>query len=198
MEGPEPAVDHFPGLAQWTREALAVWAKGRARGSTMTLEQRWNFQRNLTKQHPAAPYRVVYSASGSILASTIITDERAVVEHKLYWANCVSLDEARYLTGILNSGTLLNRIQHLQSQGQFGARDFDTYVFHAPYGLYDETSALHSNLVRLVERAERIAADVSINPAKSFQTNRKLIRTAIDNDGVAGDIDGCVAAILAG
>jgi hypothetical protein len=140
----------------------------------------------------------VYTKSGNSLAAAVITDTRCVIDHKLYWANCASLAEARYLTGILNSNTLLTRIQHLQSQGQFGARDFDTYVFHAPYGLYDATDALHSNLVRLVERAERIAADVTINPSKSFQTNRKSIRNALDNDGVAGDIDECVAAILAG
>lgn len=198
VDGPDAEVDHYPGLAQWSREAVAVWNAGRSAGSKMTLEQRWNYQRGLTRQYPAAPFRVVYSASGSVLAAAVITDERVVVEHKLYWANCLSLDEARYLTGIFNSVTLLNHIKHLQSQGQFGARDFDTYVFHAPYGLYDAGDALHTNLVRLVERAERIAADISLDLAKSFQSNRKLIRTALDGDGVAGDIDECVAAILAG
>lgn len=198
VDGQDAQIDHYPGLAQWMREAISVWETGRSSGSTMTLEQRWNYQRGLTKQHPAAPYRVVYTTSGTTLAAAVITDERARIDCRLYWANCASLEEARYLTGLFNSNTLLKRVQHLQSQGQFGARDFHTYVFHAPYGLYDAGDALHANLVRLVERAERIAADVTLDPSKSFQTNRKLIRNALDSDGVAGDIDECVAAIFAG
>lgn len=196
--GEPPPIDHYPGVAAWWNQANQAWLKHRSTASTITLEQQVNWQGKLDKQHPAAPHRVVYSASGTNLAAAVVTDERAIIEHKLYWANCASLDEARYLAGILNSTTLLKRVQHLQSQGQFGARDFDTYVFHAPYGLYDAGDALHANLVRLVERAERIAADVTLDPSKSFQTNRKLIRNALDSDGVAGDIDECVAAIFAG
>ena len=195
----EPApIDHYPGLATWWRSAVDVWMAHRSESSTITLGEQVNWQGKLERQYPAAPYRVVYSKSGSVLASAIVTDERAVIDHVLYWANCGSLAEARYLTGLLNSSTLLNRVQHLQSQGQFGARHFDTYVFHAPYGLFDGTDALHENLVQLVERAERVAASVTLDLSKSFQTNRKRIRNALEIDGVAADIDECVAAIFAG
>lgn len=198
-ESGDPApIDHYPGLATWWRTAVSVWMENRSEASTITLDEQVNWQGKLDRQYPATPYRVVYSKSGSVLASAIVTDERAVIDHKLYWANCGSLDEARYLTGLMNSTTLLTHIQHLQSQGQFGARDFDTYVFHAPYGLYDPSDALHTNLVHLVERAERVAARVALDLSKSFQTNRKRIRNALQNDGVAGDIDQCVAAIFAG
>ena len=33
---------------------------------------------------------------------------RAVIEHKLYWAAVSGVDEARYLTAILNSDLILN------------------------------------------------------------------------------------------
>lgn len=197
-DGNPAPIDHYSGLAAWWAAANDAWLTHRSTGSTITLEEQINWQGKLERQYPAAPYRVVYTKSGSVLAAATVTDPNTIIDHVLYWGNCASLGEARYLTGIFNSNTLLTRVQHLQSQGQFGARHFDTYVFHAPYGLYDETDALHSNLVRLVERAERVAADVTINPSKSFQTNRKLIRNALDNDGVAGDINECVAAILAG
>lgn len=194
--GAAAPIDHYAGLANWYRQAVALWDANSS--GNMTLEERWNFQRGVTRQFPPAPYRVVYTKSGSILAAAVVTNERAVIDHKLYWANTASLSEARYLTGVLNSNTLLDAVSGLQSQGLFGARDFDTYVFHANYGLFDPSNELHTRLVTLVERAEVIAAGVSVNSAKSFQTARKAIRNTLVSDGVAGDIDSVVAVILAG
>jgi hypothetical protein len=192
--GAAAPIDHYAGLANWYRQAVALWDANSS--GNMTLEERWNFQRGVTRQFPPAPYRVVYTKSGSILAAAIVTNERAVIDHKLYWANTASLSEARYLTGVLNSATLLDSVRGLQSQGLFGARDFDTYVFHANYGLFEPSNELHSRLVRLVERAEVVAADVSVDSAKSFQTARKAIRNALTAEGVAGDIDLLVGEIL--
>lgn len=196
-DGDAAPIDHYSGLAEWWRAANQTWLTNRSESSRIALAQQINWQNKLVKQHPAAPYRVVYSASGSLLAAAVITDERAIIEHKLYWANCSSLAEARYLTGILNSQPLLRAIQGLQSQGQFGARDFDTYVFHANFGLYDPANDLHGELVRLVERAEVVAAGVTLDAGKSFQMARRAIRNALEADGVAEDIDTVVAAILA-
>lgn len=195
-ENPAP-IDNYPGVAQWWRAATAIWMANRTRSSKITLPEQFDWQGKLGRQYPAAPYRVVYTASGSILTSAIITNKRAVIEHKLYWANCGSLAEARYLTGILNSNTLLALISGLQSQGQFGARDFDTYVFHANYGLYNPEIPLHNELVTLVEHAETLAIKVGIDLTKSFQTNRKSIREVLTRDGVSTAIDDIVSAILA-
>lgn len=193
-DGDPAPIDHYPGMANWYRQAIDRWEANKS--GSMTLEERWDFQRGITKQYPAAPYRVVYTKSGTILASAVVTDERAIVENTLYWANCSSLPEARYLTGILNSTPLLEAVKGLQSVGQFGARHFDLYVFRARFDIYDPTDAHHTGLVSLVERAERVAADVTVDEAKSFQTARKAIRQALLADGVATDIDAAVAEII--
>ena len=186
----------YPGLAKWWQEANAVWMAHRTDSSNLTLSERMNWQRTLEVQYPAAPIRVVYTTSGSILASAIVTEEKAIIDTKLYWANCSSLDEARYLTGVFNSAPLLEQISGLQSQGQFGARDFHTYVFHANYGIFDPQNVLHTRLVQLVERAELVAASAVVDESKSFQTTRKSVRDALATDGVAADIDGVVKKIL--
>jgi len=195
-EGDAASIDLYPGVAEWWRAANSVWLGNRTSASRITLPQQFNWQGKLSRQYPAAPYRVVYAASGSILTSAIVTNGRAIVEHSLYWGNCSSLAEARYLTGILNSTTLLALISGLQSQGQFGARHFDTYVFHANYGLYEPENPLHASLVALVKRAEVVAGNVIVEEGKSFQTTRKVIRAALASDGVASEIDTVVAEIL--
>jgi hypothetical protein len=195
-EGDPSPIDHYPGLAAWWSSARETWQTHRSSASKVTLLGQINWQGKLEKQQPAAPYRVVYSASGSILTAAVVTEERVVIEHKLYWANCTSLSEARYLTGIFNSVVLLERIQGFMSHGAFGPRDFDSYVFQADFPLFDVDTTTHSDLVQLVERAERIAADVALDETKSFQANRKKIRAALVNDGVSADIDEVVLSIL--
>lgn len=187
---------HYSGLQAWWAEANARWLANRTEASTITLSNQIDWQGKLAKQYPAAPFRVVYTKSGTTLAAAVITDERAAIDHTLYWANCASLGEARYLTGILNSTPLLEAVKGFQSVGQFGARHFDLYVFQAEFALYNSANDLHAELVGLVERGERIAADVSLDFAKTFQTSRKAIRKALVNDGVAGSIDAVVKALL--
>jgi hypothetical protein len=111
-------------LAGWLAEAEQLWRDhGRSR---MTLLERWDYHGSLGVQFPAVGVRVLYGASGTLPAAAILRDGRAVVEHKLYWASVADEDEARYLTAILNSETARSRVAHMQSRGQWGARDFDS------------------------------------------------------------------------
>ncbi|MGH3420347.1 MAG: hypothetical protein ACRDOD_12260, partial [Streptosporangiaceae bacterium] len=58
--------------------------------------------------------------------------------HKLYWAACDSIDEARYLCAILNAPVITARTTPLQSRGLFGARDIDKYVWTLPIPRYGD------------------------------------------------------------
>jgi len=89
---------------------------------------RLDYQRGLRNQLPCPTIRVVYTKSGMCLASGIVTDAKVVVDHKLYWATAENLDEARYLTAVLNIDALLRIIQPLQARGEHNPRDFDKYV----------------------------------------------------------------------
>jgi SAM-dependent methyltransferase len=195
-EGNPAPIDQYPGLATWWRTAEETWRANRRDSTTISLDEQINWQGKLEKQFPAAPYRVVYTASGTTLVAAVVTDQRAVIEHQLYWASASSLMEARYLTGVLNSRVLLERIKGLQSHGQFGARHFDSYVHVASYPLFEADNEVHLRIVSAVERAEKVAANVQLEDGASFQAARKAVRAAQVADGVAVEIDGLVGQLL--
>jgi hypothetical protein len=140
----------------------------------------------------AAPY----TASGNALAAARIADATAVVEHKLYWASAASEAEAHYLTAILNSATLTERVQPLQARGAFGPRDFDLYVFYVPIPLYDADEQLHALLAELGATAEQVAAGLELPEGLGFQRARALVRAALREHGVAGRIEAAVAELV--
>ena len=70
---------------------------------------------------PMPSVRVIYAASGTLPAAAILSDQEAVLEHKLYWA-ATGKREANYLIAILNSETTRSRVAHMQSRGQWGTR----------------------------------------------------------------------------
>jgi len=187
-------LDQYPGLAAWWRTAEKVW--DRHRTSTMTLLDQVDYRRKLAAQLPGLPQRVVYTKSGMYLAAAYVDDQRAVIDHKLYWAPVAGPEEGRYLTGVLNSDALLKLVRPLQGRGEHNPRDFDKYVWQMPIPLYDPTQPLHRDLVDLAERAEQVAAAVELS-TQSFQALRRRVRQALEADGVATDLDTAVHALLA-
>jgi hypothetical protein len=140
---------------------------------------------------------VVYAKAGNVLtAGRLVERELYVVDHKLYWVSVRSVAEGRFLEGILNSSTLLERVRPLQTQGLFGPRDFDKHIFDADIPVFDPSHERHLALVELVARAEEVAADVEVAPRERFQKVRKRIRFALQKEGITRDIDELVDAIL--
>ncbi|HXH83943.1 MAG TPA: N-6 DNA methylase, partial [Candidatus Tectomicrobia bacterium] len=159
-------------LAGWLEQAERLWrAHGR---SDMSLVERWDYHRELSAQFPTAPVRVLYAASGTLPAAAVLRNGPAVVEHKLYWA-AVEKDEARYLVAILNSEAARSRIAHLQSRGQWGARDFDKLMFELPIPKFDADHPLHHDLAEAARQAEAVAAKVALPAAIHFVRARALI-----------------------
>jgi hypothetical protein len=185
----------FDHLASWMRKAEAVWDGSKRSG--MKLNELFDYFKQLSSQFPIAPLRVVYAASGTNPAACILR-ESSVIEHKLYWSAPVSLGEARYLVAILNSETARKRGEARQSRGQWGARDFDKVVFNLPIPRFDSKIELHRNLAAAAAKAERIASAVELPENVKFQRARGLIRNALVEDGVAGEIDELLVRLLDG
>lgn len=197
LDATDPDVGRWPGLADWMANAEAVWESNRAKSAgNYTLTGWLNYQNKLTKQFDALDRpRVVYSKAGTTLTAAIIDDPRAIIDHKLYWCAAASLDEARYLTAILNAPVTTERVQPLQSVGAFGPRDFDKYVWALPIPHYDKRDADHAHLVTLATTAEQAAATVNIDDT-AYPSNRGVIRDALTDHGVLNDINDTVASIL--
>ncbi len=194
LHGEDERLDLYPGLAQWWRSAEAVWSDNRSSERLSLLEQ-LDYRRKLSQQFPAADHRIVYTKSGMYLAAAIVSDPTAVIDHKLYWGPAASVDEALFLTAILNSTTLTMAVRPLQPRGEHNPRDFDKRVFQLPIPLYDADDAAHKWLVELAMRAERVTRSVDL-PAMRFEAQRRRVREALDEDGVATEIDEIVKTLL--
>jgi len=197
LAGDSDRIDDYPGLAAWWRPAEETWNAHRS-SDRLTLLQRLDYQRGLSQQFPQPPHRVVYSASGMYLAAARLSDTQAIVEHGLYWASVSGVDEARYLTTILNSDVLTQLVRPLQARGEHNPRHFDKYVFQVPIPLYDQNIPAHRRLVQLAERAEQLSQAVELPSGIAFQALRRRIRTAMIEDGIAQDIDELIKAALSG
>lgn len=195
LHGEHEQIDLYPGLAKWWRSAEATWNEHRSSGR-LSLTERLDYRHGMSQQLPAADHRVVYTKSGMYLAAAVVSDPTAVIDHKLYWAAADSLDEARFLTAIFNSTTLTMAVRHLQARGEHNPRDFDKYIFQLPIPLYGSSNADHQSLVTLASRSEQVAAGVEL-PAVRFEAQRRRIREALVEDGVAADIDTIVKTLLA-
>jgi hypothetical protein len=186
----------YSGLAAWMREAEPLWTSESE--NTLSLIDRWNYHGSLSEQFPETSLRLVYTASGSNPCACLIRNLPAVVEHKLYWASLESIDEAEYLTAILNSEEARKRVERLQSRGLFGARDFDKVMFTLPIPRYSETQPVHRDLAAAGREAEALAAEVVIPDATPFARARRMIRDALRAHGVSDRIDRLVAQLLDG
>jgi hypothetical protein len=184
-------------LAAWLAKAEALW-RDLSANPAMTLIDRWNFQRGLSNQFPVSPLRVVYAASGTHPAAIVLRNERAIVEHKLYWSRPGSESEAHYLTTIINSETSRASIERYQSRGQFGARDFDKVLFNLPIPLFDAADPLHRDLAEAGAHAEAVAAQVELVQGEKFQRARKRVRDALAEEGIGGEIEKLVEKLLDG
>ena len=196
MDSKMAASRGFPRLSQWLERAETLWREN-GRGRRSLLDQ-YDYFRQLSAQFPISPIRVVYTKAGTNLAAALIRNETAVIDHKLYWAAAKSIGEGHYLCGVLNSETLRAGVARYQSQGQWGARDFDKYVFNLPIPRYDGANALHRRLAAAARRAEDVARQVSMKEGEYFTCTRKRIRAALSEQGIADTLENLVIELLFG
>jgi hypothetical protein len=194
--GADAAIDGSPRLATWWREGESLWLLHRSPSTTMSLRDWLNYQNKLAGQFRLAPIRVVYSASGNTLTAAIVTDQRSVIESKLYWAACKTLEEARYLEAMFNSDVVTTRVRPLQSRGLFGPRDFHKYVFRLPIPIFDPAESSHRCLADAAKAAEQIASKVVLAPGIDFKTARGRVRRAVHEQGVGEVIDSLATNVL--
>lgn len=196
LEGKDELLDEYPALAGWWRKAEGIWGNLRSDSTRLSLKEQLDYYGKLSGQFPLQPQRVAYTKSGNRITACRIEDEQAVIDHTLYWGTVHSIDEGRYLTTILNSDAVHKKVEPLMSEGLFGKRHIDKYVFAVPFPLFDPALEVHMRLVELGTRAEEVAAAVDLSSGQSFQRGRRLVRDALAAAGVAQDIEELVADLL--
>jgi len=188
-------IEMLDGLNVWWSQAETAWATDPKSGG-QPLSERMDYHQQLSAQLPVHAVRVVYPKAGNTLPAAIIRDDRAIIDHKLYWMPAMVESEAHYVCAILNSAPILTSVKPLQAIGLFGARDFDKNVFAAPFPTYDPDDATHQHLAALGKQAEKEAATVDVSGAKTFQVARKLIRHHLSETGTEAAIVAAVTELL--
>ena len=138
----------------------------------------------------------MYTKSGTHLAACAIQELPAVVDQQLYWAAADSMEEARYLCGILNSEALRSGVEQFQAQGQWGARHFDKYVFNLPIPRFDAANPLHGGITQAAKTAEAIATAVEVRENEHFTRARARIRAALAEHGIAVQLERLVGEVF--
>lgn len=187
------------GLAAWLRDAEGKWNeysnKTEAGEPRVSLAEGVNHLQKLSTQAIIAPIRILYSKAGTRLSACWLEDE-AIVDTKAYWSAANSLEEAAYVAAIINTEVVLDRVKDLQPVGQRDRRDFDNLVWTLPIPDYDPNETLHSDIAAAALHAAEVAARVELPEHVHFTTKRKLIRRALEADGVAQIIERLVDALL--
>lgn len=189
-------ISRYKGLSEWWRGNEKVWRDNRSKSSSLSLTENIDYYAKLTTQFPIAGVRVVYTKAGSNLTASVVEDDRAIIDHQLYWGIATSLDEAHYLVAILNAPALGKIVAPYQARGAFGARHFDKYVWYAPIPTFDPSDEAHAALASQGRVAQSIAHDVDLAENTGFQRLRAQLRDELENRGVLREIDELLIRVL--
>jgi hypothetical protein len=154
-------------LEKWLQKAEAEWAERQGeKAGKMTIYARLDRQSGLSKQNPRAKYRVLYNTSGTYLVSSVLKNRKVIViidgrkiklngiiiDHKLYYYETDSEDEAFFLSAVLNSKIVDETIKPAQSRGKFGPRDIHKKPFEIMIPKFEPKNKIHVLLSDLAKK----------------------------------------------
>ena len=188
------------GLAAWLRDTEGKWNEHSNKKDDgeprVALAKSVNHLQKLTAQALIAPIRILYTKAGTRLSACWLEGEDVVIDTGAYWSAASSLEEAAYVTAVLNSAVVLDRVRDLQPVGQRDPRHFDNLVWTLPIPEFDAGEVLHTDIAAAAFRAAEIASRVDLPVEAHFTTKRRMIRQALTEDGVAVEIERLVDALL--
>jgi SAM-dependent methyltransferase len=198
IDGSDPRIEEYPGLSRWWREAEERWEHGRSKSTKLSLREQIDYYGKLSNQFPLQPHRILYTKSGIRIAAARLDGSQGIVDHTLYWAAVDSIEEGRYLVAILNSDVIHEKIEPLMSEGLFGKRHVDKYVFSVPFPTFDPDEDLHRAIATGAARAEELAEGLDLSAGTKFTAARSQVRAALEQSGIAAELEGLVGQLLAG
>ncbi|MDQ3635679.1 MAG: N-6 DNA methylase [Acidobacteriota bacterium] len=172
--------------SRWFSKVDKLWKQKRTeKNKKYSFEEYLNWQNKLTDQNLDIPYLVVYTKSSKDANATVIKREDVqlnfMVENKAFYFATENLNEAYYLTAILNSAAPNKMMKDFQSRGLYGARDVHKKILDIYYPLFDKSNEIHKNLAAFSEKAHLKASEfIASNPPKGNLSPIKLGRYRLD------------------
>jgi len=150
--------------AKWFQNAENLWQTySTEKNRKISSEDYLNWQNKLTDQNLNAPYLVLYNASAKDANAVIVKREdfdlEFIVECVTYVYYTQTLNEAYYLTAILNAPAPNLMMKDFQSKGSFGARHVSRKILDIYYPKFDENNKIHLLLAELSKTAHQSVSD---------------------------------------
>ncbi len=174
------ATGHIRDFNTWFDKMNNLWEERKK--TDITLSERYDYHKLLTRQNVTDRFRVLYGGSGTNISCCVLDldfeDLRIyrrrvsgfVVDTKTYSYSPDTLEEAHYLCALLNSPYVNESIKKHQSQGLWGERDIHRTPFEAcAIPIFDAGNPEHRELARL-----SMAAHEKIEEMKGMEENRLL------------------------
>ena len=125
--------------------------------SLMDNLNRWS---KLINSRQTSKIKVVYNNSGSVVNSAVVQGD-FLITGDLSFFSTDNLNEAYYLSAILNSPLLTNQVQIKKS-----SRHIFKIPFEIPIKIFDETNKYHLKLANLAKKAHRISESITLEMVK--------------------------------
>jgi type I restriction-modification system DNA methylase subunit len=172
--------------AKWFQNCEQIWEIHRTeKNQNISCIDYINWQNKLTEQNLNAPYLILYNSSAKDANATIVKrqdiDFEFLVESVTYVFYTNILNEAYYLTSILNSTAPNEMMKDFQAKGLFGPRHVHKKILDIFYPKFDENDKIHLELAALSEKAhEKVEKYLQDNPPKNEISGIHLGKIRVD------------------
>ena len=166
-------------MAEWLDSAQNAWETNATEKNLKRFPDAMayvNYNNKLVNQRLDRRYHVVYTASGTHIAAVVvdthslpdfcigsarISPKGFVPDVKTFHFSTSNSEEAHYLTAILNSNVLDEKIKPHQTRGKFGPRDIHRRPFEFSIPKFNQNDNLHKEIAALGAKSAKEAAALS-------------------------------------
>ena len=183
----------YPGLMKWWQTSAQVWLDNRS-SDRMTIDERLNYQKSLTRQFPVPSLRIVYNASGMHVYAAKLSDQSVLINNALYWAVARSHDEADFVCAILNSPITTELVRPYMPYSK-DERHVHKHVWNLAIPEYNANDSTHMKLVSLAQEATRLTSSINVDDM-FFVKARQAIRAEYEKSDVCSEISDIVFELI--
>lgn len=186
LTGDELMQNGYMDAASWFRNAERVWKiHCTEKNRKITSGNYLNWQNKLTAQNLDNEYIILYNASAKDANATVVKrrdlDLEFIVESKAYHFATQSIDEAFFLSAIINANTPNQIIKDFQTRGLFGARDIHKRILNLFFPKFIESDPKHIQLANLGKDAhEKVKLFLADIPQKQKVEGTQLGRIRLE------------------
>jgi hypothetical protein len=203
----------FAYLVDWLKKVEKEWDEKRGSKAEKMEAIEWlDYRNKLTSQNPQAAYRVLYNTSGAHVCACVQKNElikveiggqsvllkKFICESSTYYFDTSDLQEAFYLTSVLNSFLIDEMIKPIQAYGAWGPRSIHKKVLEFPIPKFNSSNSIHCQLAELgMLCSQKVAEWLNLEKQRQIQNIGALrgkIRKMLEKE--LKEIDNLVSQIL--